>query len=345
MPVPIPSSSSSSSSSSQHDTAERRESTASRPSSSIISSSMTKSAPHKPSFSELSEAQFLSRHNVQKHNANHAAANHDEAASSTAPSAAVGNEGEPKIPPAIPAWQSESNAPSTSPLASHHLVHHQHNLTVSPLLSDIANATATATALQKAHQDQQGQSRLSSFSSHDARGGAASAGPAATSSANRPAAGLAAPSPQASPALTADRDGLYSPASLTSYASSGTAPPIDISEVLQSSQSFITSIRECVSHATHITNNVLDLSRLEAGKVELLNDIVHPARVASLAIDMMSARAQEKDIELTLEVPTDQTLIKGDGTRLAQVFLNLLSNAIKVSLWGTLSGGMTVASI
>lgn len=106
----------------------------------------------------------------------------------------------------------------------------------------------------------------------------------------------------------------------------------EIQQVLQTSQSFITSIRECVFHATHITNNVLDLSRFEAGKVELLNDIVYPARVASLAVDMMMARAQEKEIELSLDIPDNQTLVRGDGTRLAQVFLNLLSNAIKVSM-------------
>lgn len=107
-------------------------------------------------------------------------------------------------------------------------------------------------------------------------------------------------------------------------------PILDIQQSLTTSQSFIASIYECVSHATHITNNVLDLSRLEAGKVELLHDLVQPARVANLAMDMMGARAQEKDIGLSLSGPTDAELIRGDGTRLAQIFLNLISNAIKV---------------
>ena len=107
-------------------------------------------------------------------------------------------------------------------------------------------------------------------------------------------------------------------------------PILDIQQSLTTSQSFIASIYECVSHATHITNNVLDLSRLEAGKVELLHDLVQPNRVANLAMDMMGARAQEKDISLSLSGPTEATLIRGDGTRLAQIFLNLISNAIKV---------------
>lgn len=107
-------------------------------------------------------------------------------------------------------------------------------------------------------------------------------------------------------------------------------PILDIQQSLTTSQSFITSIHECVSHATHITNNVLDLSRLEAGKVELLHDLVQPNRVAKLAIDMMGARAQEKDITLELSAPSEAALIRGDGTRLAQIFLNLISNAIKV---------------
>ena len=159
---------------------------------------------------------------------------------------------------------------------------------MSPLLMDIANSTATATALAKNHDEVMHQQHFSPRTS-----------------------------------IPADRDATV--ISQPNWQSS------EVQETLQSAQSFITSIRECVSHATHITNNVLDLSRLEAGKVELLNDIVHPARVASLAIDMMSARAQEKDIEIRLDAPEEGILIKGDGTRLAQVFLNLLSNAIKVS--------------
>lgn len=106
-------------------------------------------------------------------------------------------------------------------------------------------------------------------------------------------------------------------------------PILDIQQSLTTSQSFIASIYECVSHATHITNNVLDLSRLEAGKVELLHDLVQPNRVANLAMDMMGARAQEKDISLQLSAPKEASLIRGDGTRLAQIFLNLISNAIK----------------
>lgn len=200
-------------------------------------------------------------------------------------------------------------------------------LAMSPLLADIAKHTATASSLAKQQADL-----------NDRRFSAQSAPNAVSPSA--PTTNSSRKTLPSHPTVSKEELRTASPASpslstatvLESEADTET-PHLsnsEIQQVLQTSQSFITSIRECVFHATHITNNVLDLSRFEAGKVELLNDIVYPARVASLAVDMMMARAQEKEIELRLDIPEDQTLVRGDGTRLAQVFLNLLSNAIKV---------------
>lgn len=205
-------------------------------------------------------------------------------------------------------------------------------LAMSPLLADIAKHTTTANSLAKQQADLNTR-RLSTQATPNIVSPSAQTGnPSRKTLPTHPTASkedLRTASP-ASPSL--------STATILESEADTETPHLsnsEIQQVLQTSQSFITSIRECVFHATHITNNVLDLSRFEAGKVELLNDIVYPARVASLAVDMMMARAQEKEIELKLDIPEDQTLVRGDGTRLAQVFLNLLSNAIKVCILGS----------
>jgi signal transduction histidine kinase len=60
-----------------------------------------------------------------------------------------------------------------------------------------------------------------------------------------------------------------------------------------------------------------DLSRLEAGKVQLSEDVFSPWQAASQALHMVSARAMERNLKLDLEVDDPQVrtaLVKGDGS-------------------------------
>ena len=79
-----------------------------------------------------------------------------------------------------------------------------------------------------------------------------------------------------------------------------------------------------------IINDVLDISKLEAGKVDLelldfdLTDVVEGATA------LLAPRAAEKKIELSVDVdPTLPPTLRGDPTRLRQVLLNLVSNGVK----------------
>ena len=82
-------------------------------------------------------------------------------------------------------------------------------------------------------------------------------------------------------------------------------------------------------HLLGLINDILDLSKIEAGKVELrLTDIVLPDVVESLRSAMMpilDARKQSLDVELEEGLP----LVYADKARLRQVLLNLLSNSTK----------------
>jgi PAS domain S-box-containing protein len=96
-----------------------------------------------------------------------------------------------------------------------------------------------------------------------------------------------------------------------------------------------------VSSGTLLTliNDILDYSKLGAGKVELESIDIHLAGICSEINEMFARKVEEKSISLSCEVsPFLPRIVRGDPTRLRQVMLNLISNAIKF----TKEGGVTV---
>jgi len=89
-------------------------------------------------------------------------------------------------------------------------------------------------------------------------------------------------------------------------------------------------IAEAGRHLLELINDLLDLAKIDAGKLELVDrpfDL--PALLASTA-ELMAAQAQRKRIELRRDLaPGLPRQVRGDATRLRQVLLNLLSNAVK----------------
>lgn len=79
-----------------------------------------------------------------------------------------------------------------------------------------------------------------------------------------------------------------------------------------------------------IINDILDFSKIEAGKIELEETKFSLRRCIEDALDLVSVKAYEKNIELIYHVPVDvPDWVCGDVTRLRQILLNLLSNAVK----------------
>ncbi|MBF0371867.1 MAG: response regulator [Alphaproteobacteria bacterium] len=101
---------------------------------------------------------------------------------------------------------------------------------------------------------------------------------------------------------------------------------------------------ETVAHSGEalltILNDVLEFSKLEAGKVEFEAIIFDVVRTVESVAALMSSRAQESHIDLEVEAAPDvPRLVSGDAARLRQVLLNLIGNAIKF----TEKGGVRVA--
>jgi PAS domain S-box-containing protein len=95
-------------------------------------------------------------------------------------------------------------------------------------------------------------------------------------------------------------------------------------------QELVSNIAVCASHQALITNNVLDLSRLDAGKVEPSYDVVDLRALSKEAVGMMVSRARVKSINLRLKNDDAPPLyLKADSTLMSQILLNLIGNAIK----------------
>jgi PAS domain S-box-containing protein len=101
----------------------------------------------------------------------------------------------------------------------------------------------------------------------------------------------------------------------------------------------VQTIRRNGEHLLTILNDILDLSKIEAGKVDVECIPTNPMELVSDVISLMRVRAIEKQITLdvTYAGPIPQT-IKTDPTRLRQILINLVGNAIKF----TSKGGVNV---
>jgi signal transduction histidine kinase len=80
-----------------------------------------------------------------------------------------------------------------------------------------------------------------------------------------------------------------------------------------------------------IINDVLDMSKIEAGKLELAHEKVIARPVIMEAIRMVSERARSRRVNLATTAPDGELSVWGDERAIKQIMLNLLSNAVKFS--------------
>jgi signal transduction histidine kinase len=78
-----------------------------------------------------------------------------------------------------------------------------------------------------------------------------------------------------------------------------------------------------------LVNNLLDISRLEDGKLQIQFEVVDLMELVVQAIAVVKPMAEDKRISITLDIPGTLPTIYGDPKRVDQILVNLLSNAIK----------------
>jgi signal transduction histidine kinase len=102
---------------------------------------------------------------------------------------------------------------------------------------------------------------------------------------------------------------------------------------------YATDIRDSGLHLLKLINDVLDVSKIEFGKVELAEEAVDIVSVVEGCIRLMRERADAAGLHLHHAMPASLPLVQCDELRVKQVLLNLLSNAVKFTPAG---GSITV---
>ncbi len=94
---------------------------------------------------------------------------------------------------------------------------------------------------------------------------------------------------------------------------------------------YIAGIRESGEHLLDLISDILNMSKIEAGKYELDLEELNIAKIVRLAIHMMEGRALDASIKITADIENEDRVIVADRRAVMQILLNLLSNAVKFS--------------
>lgn len=101
---------------------------------------------------------------------------------------------------------------------------------------------------------------------------------------------------------------------------------------------YVDVLKTASENLLELINDILDISRIETGQMELEQAIFNPASVIDEVCDILALRASQKEIELKKHVSEEmRSLIIGDPYRLKQILLNLVGNAIKFTNSGWVS--------
>jgi len=100
-------------------------------------------------------------------------------------------------------------------------------------------------------------------------------------------------------------------------------------------------IHDSAHHLLSIVNNILELSKIQSGKVALNTEPMDLEEILESCLVLFHDTAQENTIELRRQIWPDLPLVEGDITKVRQIIINLVSNAIKF----TPAGGRVTITI
>lgn len=113
---------------------------------------------------------------------------------------------------------------------------------------------------------------------------------------------------------------------------------LDTTELTGEQQSYVEIIRKSGETLLNIINDILDLSKIEAGRTELQEHTFDLGKCIKDSFAVISISAAQKNLELSSTINHDvPDHIYGDSERLKQVLLNLLGNAVKFTQSGSIS--------
>ena len=97
-----------------------------------------------------------------------------------------------------------------------------------------------------------------------------------------------------------------------------------------------------IDRQTRMVSDLLDISRIESGKIRFNPEITNLREIVNLSVKNVDSLSKEKDISIDVNLPKYLPPIKTDKDKLIQVFVNLLNNAIKFTPQG---GNIDISSV
>ena len=99
----------------------------------------------------------------------------------------------------------------------------------------------------------------------------------------------------------------------------------------------LTRVSDAAHHLMQVINDILDLSKIESGKLTLEEGDFSLSTLLSRVSALVSERVRAKGLELVIDADNLPELLRGDATRLTQALLNLLGNAVKFTERGSVT--------
>lgn len=105
-------------------------------------------------------------------------------------------------------------------------------------------------------------------------------------------------------------------------------------------QNYAQNIHDAGAHLLALINDILDLSKVEAGRMELKTEPVDVKELVRSCLPLVAPLAERRGVQVTVDLGHHDLTIDADRLRLRQIVLNILTNAVKF----TLAGGSVVAT-
>ena len=100
-------------------------------------------------------------------------------------------------------------------------------------------------------------------------------------------------------------------------------------------QDYVGDINRSGQHLLRLVNDILDISKLEAGAMEIADDLVDVSQLLTECVRFVSTQAATIGVTVTVDLPATLPALRADELRFKQVILNLLTNAVKFSRRGS----------
>jgi PAS domain S-box-containing protein len=100
-------------------------------------------------------------------------------------------------------------------------------------------------------------------------------------------------------------------------------------ELIGNQQRAVSNIEESAQHLLSIINDILEVAKVEAGKIDLNPEEVFVPMLCEASLRLVRQPAEKKHLKVSSDIDSTVQFIRGDPLRLKQLFVNLLSNAVK----------------